>query len=360
MGIAVPQMPVVAAMKTPPCIEIVPPSSVRFKVTDRCPWNCWFCHNEGTGERDPTKVLDVRWDSETKEVITRLKEVLQLKEIHLTGGEPMINPHLPELVNGISQLGLDLKATTTGCSRSLLEQSITRGLRSLNFSLHATEPRALQETQRNREIGWTRRQLRQEMDLILEARELGASVKIQTVVAGESDLPRAHQVLDWAQHNQIPVRFMKELGSGDSGTQTILGLLQSLNAALARRVLTLGSSNMIDLYRLPSGYEVGFKRIAPVYLTSMCSGCRFQGSRCPEKFYGIRLEMRICGGKPRHFVRLCLQRNDPKAFMPIGEFLSSLQLAEMRVLSGDNGTTGIAEQRAHAFVPLGAACVKEP
>ena len=163
-------------------VSIKPLRSLRLKITDRCPWNCWFCHNEGTGKRDPSRTKDIYWDSEFEQVLVELKSVLSLNEVHLTGGEPTTNPNIANLITGIKFHGLDVKATTIGCSYSVLKPILDAGISGLNFSLHSIDSDELLKTQVDRKIEWMRKQLKQQMQAILIAKENSVKVKINTVI----------------------------------------------------------------------------------------------------------------------------------------------------------------------------------
>ena len=95
-----------------------PLNSIRLKVTDRCHWNCWWCHNEGTGARNPNLIGDILWDDSTRTAIEKIANFLNLTEVHLTGGEPTLHPQLTSLIKGIRALGLNVKATSIGCDKN--------------------------------------------------------------------------------------------------------------------------------------------------------------------------------------------------------------------------------------------------
>src|SRR5262245_33436954 len=114
-----------------------PLRNLRLKVTDRCPWNCWWCHNEGTGKRDPHSIGDIHWDEKTQMAIQAISEELDFTEIHLTGGEPTAHPGLPELISGLRHRGYSVKATSIGCKLESLRRIVQSGLQGMNFSFHA-------------------------------------------------------------------------------------------------------------------------------------------------------------------------------------------------------------------------------
>ncbi|MGG3280495.1 radical SAM protein [Paenibacillus solani] len=309
-----------------------PINSLRLKVTDRCPWNCWWCHNEGTGERDPKVVGDVPWDEETKSVITELQNVLGFTEVHLTGGEPTAHPAIHEVIRGLTGMGLKVKATSIGNRKEIIEKVAGAGLQGFNFSLHSLEPELLHTTQVNRSYEWTKKQLEQQLRSIEYAKDFGVSVKVNTVIANPDDLPRARTVLQWAIQNNIPLRLMNELSSGQVAYDTIYSLLEEFNAIEDRRVHILGSSSHSTYYKLNHGYELAFKQIRDVYLDSMCDQCALKGDRCTEKYYGVRLERRVLNGIGKYYIRLCIHHSTEDTVMSVHDFLHSKQRQEIQML----------------------------
>ena len=72
-----------------PCLisvaDIAVMDAVRIKITSRCQFSCHFCHQEGA-----PGTQDIAPDKEFMLLMSRLKDELQLKEAHLTGGEPTV------------------------------------------------------------------------------------------------------------------------------------------------------------------------------------------------------------------------------------------------------------------------------
>ena len=346
-----------------------PARSLRLKTTDRCSWNCWWCHNEGSGPRDPRHIGDIAWDVETHSAIQAITSELRYKEVHLTGGEPFMHPHLPQLIKGLRGLGLNVKATSIGCKITSLRTAVAEGLNGINFSLHALDPMVLQATQINRTAGWAQQQLTQQIHAIMEAKRLGVEVKLNTVLASSKDARRVKQVLNWAQDLQVPLRILNELSSGGRANDAIVEFLIEIGASRFHSKYVRGSSSFSVIYRLPNGFEVAVKQIRDNYLDhSMCSGCRLRlTGQCAERFYGVRLEKRRISGKWQLCVRLCIHRTDEDTFMPVERFLRSDQLMEIRrnselaqEVAGDGMSSasgrqnGVKDYGAHLLPQLGA------
>ncbi|HTN99890.1 MAG TPA: GTP 3',8-cyclase MoaA [Microthrixaceae bacterium] len=107
---------------------------LRISVTDRCDLRCTYCMpEEGLEWLDSAKLL-------TFDEIVRLTAVLVdlgITSVRLTGGEPLMRPHLSELVSSLSSLGLDdLSMTTNGTTLARHAAALAKaGLKRVNVSL---------------------------------------------------------------------------------------------------------------------------------------------------------------------------------------------------------------------------------
>ena len=74
-------------------------SGVRVSLTDRCNFDCIYCHNEGLGDtRGPLKAQD---DELSTDRVIRFLEVAAdfgVESVKFTGGEPMLRDDLAEIV----------------------------------------------------------------------------------------------------------------------------------------------------------------------------------------------------------------------------------------------------------------------
>jgi GTP 3',8-cyclase len=106
---------------------------LRVSVTDRCNFRCSYCMpEEGMVWLPRSEVL-------TFEEIERIARVcverFGFDGIRLTGGEPTVRAHLPELVERLARLGVDIAMTTNGATLPLLAADLRRaGLRRINIS----------------------------------------------------------------------------------------------------------------------------------------------------------------------------------------------------------------------------------
>lgn len=126
-------------------------TDLRISVTDRCNFRCQYCM--------PEEGLDWlnRSDLLSFEEIERLSQVLVEKagvtSIRLTGGEPTVRAKLPQLVERLSALGVDLSMTTNGATLDLLAEGLkAAGLNRINISLDTLQQDRFIELTRRDEL----------------------------------------------------------------------------------------------------------------------------------------------------------------------------------------------------------------
>lgn len=326
---------------------------IRFKVTDRCQWQCSFCHNEGN-----MFTSDVKWTPELEQVIKSLRKVLGSQEIHFTGGEPTASKYLEQITAGLASLGLEVKTTTNGqFSKKTLKELIAAGLSSFNFSVHSLDPdrflrfqtgrggkwqdraKRVKDDQLNLQdskvlsknkhgrFEWARKNIYRQLENIVEAKKQGADVKINSVICNENDIVNALEILNWARENDIPFRLLNNLGNGMISVNAIRKFIRDTRAEEILRKVHTGSSSCSTVYRLPDGYEFAFKQIRDFKLESMCQKCpRLENGSCEEQFYGVRLQE----VNEEMYVILCIQELNYSTMMTVDEFLQSPQLIEIQ------------------------------
>ncbi len=109
-----------------------PLRSLRVSVTDKCNFDCIFCHREGqvgSGELSTDEILTVA-------------EVLYdvgVFHVKLTGGEPLLRRDIVEIIEGLKNIGYkDVSLTTNGYLLAKYARQLKdAGLDRINVSLHS-------------------------------------------------------------------------------------------------------------------------------------------------------------------------------------------------------------------------------
>jgi cyclic pyranopterin phosphate synthase len=121
-------------------------TGVRVSLTDRCNFDCVYCHNEGLGDtRGPMEPAD---DEMSTDDVVRLLEVaaeFDIDSVKFTGGEPMLREDLEEIVRRTPN-SMETSLTTNG---TFLPERATdladAGLERVNVSQDALSPEAFAE-----------------------------------------------------------------------------------------------------------------------------------------------------------------------------------------------------------------------
>ena len=119
---------------------------VRVSLTDRCNFDCVYCHNEGLGDtRGPMAPQD---DEMTTDDVVRLLAVAaeyDVGKVKFTGGEPMLREDLAEIIRRTPD-GMETSLTTNGTFLpGRAEDLKTAGLSRVNVSQDALDPEVFAE-----------------------------------------------------------------------------------------------------------------------------------------------------------------------------------------------------------------------
>ncbi|MFD1515474.1 GTP 3',8-cyclase MoaA [Halomarina rubra] len=121
-------------------------TGVRLSLTDRCNFDCVYCHNEGLGDtRGPMEAQD---DEMTADDVVRFLEVAEefgVEKAKFTGGEPMLRQDLEEIIERTPD-SMETSLTTNGTYLpGRAEALVEAGLDRVNVSQDALDPKAFRE-----------------------------------------------------------------------------------------------------------------------------------------------------------------------------------------------------------------------
>ena len=121
-------------------------TGVRVSLTDRCNFDCVYCHNEGLGDtRGP---MDPDDDEMSADDVVRFLEVVEefgVEKVKLTGGEPMLRQDLEEIIERTPD-SMETSLTTNGTFLPGRAEALKEaGLSRVNVSQDALDPDAFAE-----------------------------------------------------------------------------------------------------------------------------------------------------------------------------------------------------------------------
>ncbi|SDR29579.1 GTP 3',8-cyclase MoaA [Arthrobacter crystallopoietes] len=181
-------------------------TDLRLSLTDKCNLRCTYCMPAGGLEWLSRQQLMSA--SEIARLVRIGVEQLGIRELRLTGGEPLVRPDLVEIVGTIrtNHPKLPISLTTNGLgldkkARALKDAGLTR----INVSLDSLH--------RDTFAQLTRRPL---LDRVLagieEAGRVGLEpVKVNSVLMRGINDGEASRLLDWALTNGFELRFIEQM-----------------------------------------------------------------------------------------------------------------------------------------------------
>ena len=110
------------------------PIYVKFKLMFACNLKCEMC-NHWRETREPPLTND-----RIREILAELA-ALGCRKVHLSGGEPLLRPRIPDLIAYATELGLKVTMTTNGTrvDKAMAKTLVESGLRGVNVSLDAPD-----------------------------------------------------------------------------------------------------------------------------------------------------------------------------------------------------------------------------
>ena len=191
---------------------------LRVSLTDRCSLRCTYCMPFN---------FDKWLPNETLLTATEIVKVIEIavsqgiKEVRLTGGEPLLRPDIVEIVSRINSLETvpELSMTTNGVALAKFANDLAKaGLKRINISLDTLDwERFKRLTFRDR--------YDDVIEGIAEAKSVGlAPIKINTVLMRDINGDEALPLLKWALKENLNLRFIEQmpLDAGDAWTRSNL------------------------------------------------------------------------------------------------------------------------------------------
>ncbi|MFC6652629.1 GTP 3',8-cyclase MoaA [Paenibacillus rhizoplanae] len=283
-----------------------PIHDLRISVTDRCNFRCSYCMPKEIFGEDyaflPASEL-LTFDEICR--LTRLFVSLGVSKIRLTGGEPLMRRHLPELVTkisaipGVEDMGLTTNGVLLGGQAAPLYAA---GLRRLNVSLDALEPELFG---RMNGRGFRPGMILEAID---QAAAAGFEVKVNMVVQRGVNESEILPMAAYFKKRKITLRFIEFMDVGnDNGWSydkvvTKQEILQQLQSVYTLEALEQNySGEVAQRYGyLGSPAQVGFITSVSESFCSTCSRARLSSDgklyTCLFASKGFDLRIMLRGG----------------------------------------------------------------
>lgn len=250
--------------------------TLRLSLTDVCNLACVYCvPPEGievsTARADQPGNLK---NDDLLQLVSRLHQLLDLKVVRLTGGEPLLYRQLVPLVAGIAQSGItSIKMTTNGF---LLEDKAAAlkqaGLSSVNISLDALDPETFKKISRRNNLAKIIRGIDKAIDL-------GMEVKLNAVILKGINEQEIIPLLEFAMQRNVQIRYLEIMkmghlfdgnAGGESAVFTEAEIVKVIEDKMELSALTRKPSSTANHWKTKSGYVFG---IIANESSPFCSDC---------------------------------------------------------------------------------------
>ncbi len=174
---------------------VLPRNSYRISITSACNMKCEYCHNEGN------KTIQLLSKETIEELIKNSKD-FGLKEVRLTGGEPLIHPQIMEICQMLTEkYHLKVGINTNCVEFETLEKIIKNGwcyrvVVGLDYFDGVISKRS--------PIGKSSKEI---LEHILKIKELGCLVSISKVFV--QDVENTLALVDWAIKHEIRIKIIE-------------------------------------------------------------------------------------------------------------------------------------------------------
>ncbi|MEW1928127.1 radical SAM protein [Streptomyces sp. NPDC088360] len=184
---------------TPAPATTAPPSSLqsaRFYITFRCNSLCGYCN---VWQDDKFKGYDELTPDRAREILDQLHQ-LGVRYVDFTGGEPVLHPHIDEIVQYAKSLGMAVEITSNGIRFAKHIDAIVPYVDTMNVSLDTLKP------DRYRAIRGVPT-LDRALDVIQRVAATNAgNLKLICVVTREN-VDEVADLLRFAQENRVTIYF---------------------------------------------------------------------------------------------------------------------------------------------------------
>ncbi|HCB03534.1 MAG TPA: GTP 3',8-cyclase MoaA [Nocardioides bacterium] len=179
-------------------------TDLRVSLTDRCNLRCSYCMPaEGLDWLPDDTVLS---DDEVVRLVRIGVELLGIREVRFTGGEPLVRRGLVDIVRRTSALGVETSLTTNALGLAHTAHALAEaGLDRVNVSLDSIRRESFKEITR-------RDRLADVLAGLAAAQEAGLGpVKVNAVLMRGINDDQAPELLSWAIREGYELRFIEQM-----------------------------------------------------------------------------------------------------------------------------------------------------
>jgi len=310
---------------------------LRIKITGRCNRDCSFCHEEGGMDG----IDDLAYTEQLGYIINTLHDNLGIDSIAFTGGEPLFDTNLDDIISQISMSTKICKFSLT--TNGTISKDYEYWLRLYNLGLYKVnismpDIMSTDDLPNNDCINDV---FAIQSKTISILNKIGIETKINIVVFNDvlftkNTLAKLLYFRDTLNSELVLLPNLnspKDFNYSQKVINTVRNDMRLRKVSEKRRV---GTSNAIEKYCDADDEENGnvifikstkMQDGNPYRLDSLCGQCS-KRTPCQEGFYGIRLEQR----DDNYYIRLCIHKSSSDVLMKFQDFMESNVYKEIKTL----------------------------
>ena len=177
-------------------------NDLRISVTDRCNYRCTYCMPADVQWMPKPQILTF----EEIEFLTRIFAEEGVREIRLTGGEPLVRKNLPDLITRLRQINpiQEISLTTNGYYLQKYAKDLrSSGVDRINISCDSLKPHRFEQITGSNSFDRV-------MAGIEEAQQAGFfPIKINCVVIRGFNDDEILDFLMWGEQRKLQIRFIE-------------------------------------------------------------------------------------------------------------------------------------------------------
>ena len=245
-------------------------SYVRIAINERCNLRCIYCMPEDKSFPTNASLLQTAEINRLVDIVTQLG----VSKVRFTGGEPLLHPHLPQMIAHSARRSTvsEVHLTTNGVLLAQrLDTLIESGLTGVNISIDTLNP--------DRFLAITRRdqlhRVREGIDAALESNL--SSVKLNVVSLRHINDQDINQFVQWTVQHPITVRFIELMPFDDKQIWKTGKFVRTehleerIRHVFPTMITTTGSATEHRVLQLPNAQ--GKIALIPSYSRQLCSQC---------------------------------------------------------------------------------------
>lgn len=174
---------------------------LRYTITRDCPFDCYYCHNEGMGKKSSEDNNQSMNSDDFLFFCRLLKEVFGLEQVTLTGGDPYMARNILEVGQGLKQNGLYSRIISRGAP--LLNILKKRKSLKTPFDCYVFSIETLNKKKFERVTRVSSKFLEANIEALKILKSQGKHVEINATITPDTEAKDIRELLNFARSEQV-------------------------------------------------------------------------------------------------------------------------------------------------------------